>query len=92
MTNSETVLLVIADQYEAAIRQHGGKSLTRVATIVASRGSFFEPLRAGKTCTVRNLDAFHAYFADQANWPHHTIPYAAQDALAMLGCVPAKAA
>jgi hypothetical protein len=85
VNTSEAVLLRIADCYEKRVARRGGKSLTRVATIVASRGSFFAPLREGKTCTVRNLDAFCAYFSTAANWPDQVIPRAAVEELARLG-------
>ncbi len=89
VTSTEAVLLRIADCYEKRVGAHGGRSLTRVATIVASRGSFFAPLREGKTCTVRNLDAFVSYFAEPANWPSGSIPKEAAAAIAILARAPA---
>lgn len=85
MMKSEELLLCIADAYEDATRRLGGRSLTRVATIVASRGSFFDPLREGKTCTVRNLDAFKGYFSRPENWPDEQIPPLVASALTALG-------
>jgi hypothetical protein len=91
VNTSEAVLLRIADCYEECVAQHGGRSLTRVATVVASRGSFFAPLREGKTCTVRNLDAFAAYFSDAGHWPLGVIPQEAAEAIALLARTPAVA-
>jgi len=85
MVKTEDILLRIADKYEAEVAAGGGRSLTRVATLVASRGAFFVPLREGKTCTVRNLDAFRAYFSDPANWPGAIIPRPVQADLSRLG-------
>lgn len=85
MVKTEDILLRVADQYEAEVAAHGGRSLTRVATLVASRGTFFAPLREGKTCTVRNLDAFRAYFSDTENWPGEIIPRPVQIDLSLLG-------
>ena len=85
MVKTEDILLRIADQYEVEVAARGGRSLTRVATLVASRGTFFVPLREGKTCTVRNLDAFRAYFSDITNWPGESIPRTVQVDLSLLG-------
>lgn len=81
----ESILLTVADTYAAVAAANGGKSLARVATIVVNRGSFFEPLRRGQTCSVRNFEKLVAYFREPANWPGETIPAKASIALAGIG-------
>lgn len=92
MLHLEKTLLQVADLYSAAVNERGGKSLARVATIVANRGSFFDPLREGKTCTVSNFERFVLYFRDPAHWPDAVIPAEASAILAGIGQPTAQAA
>lgn len=85
METYEQALLTIARAYTAAVAEHGGKSLARVATIVANRGSFFDAIEGGATCTVRNFEMFALYFADASNWPNGCVPEVAAAALASVG-------
>lgn len=78
-------LCQVAKLYEQAVAAHGGKSLSRVATIVASSGAFFDRLQKGKTFTVANLERFLEWFRNPANWPEWTIPSDAKDALVSVG-------
>lgn len=45
------------------------RSTSRLATIVANDGKFFERLSSGGTCTVTVLEKFIAFFSDASNWP-----------------------
>lgn len=85
MDTYEQALLTIARSYSAAVAEHGGKSISRVATIVANRGSFFDAIESGATCTVRNFEMFALYFADPENWPNKVVPADAAAALASVG-------
>lgn len=80
----ETELVEIADAYarEAVGR---AKSLSRVATIVVNRGSFFTSLKRGQTCSVRNFERMLQFFEQKTNWPDHFIPSDAQQLLKSLG-------
>lgn len=89
MLNLRETLLTVADTYAAQVRTRGGRSLARVSTIVANQGSFFERLRAGKTCTLTNYEKLMMWFADAANWPGGYIPPDA--ALLVPKAVPAEA-
>jgi hypothetical protein len=82
---SERALLTLAKLYSAAVQQFGGRSLSRVATVVVNRGSFFSALERGSTCSLRNFDKMMAYLSAPANWPHGTIPNEAIAALASCG-------
>lgn len=84
----ETALRIIADAYEAEYGRWGGKSLSRVATIVASSGAFFIRLRDGKSFSVTNLEKFAAWFRQSANWPDAVIPHDAVQALVSIGRPP----
>jgi hypothetical protein len=84
----QNALAAVADAYEAAVAQHGGKSLSRVATIVVSSGAFFTRLREGKTFHVHNLEKFAAWFREPANWPNFAIPHDAAAALTSIGRPP----
>nr|GLK22135.1 hypothetical protein GCM10017606_29630 [Microbacterium terregens] len=84
----QNALGTVADTYEAAVAEHGGKSLARVATIVVSSGAFFTRLREGKTFHVHNLEKFAAWFRDPANWPNLCIPHDAAIALTSIGRPP----
>lgn len=84
----ENALRTVADAYEAEHSRWGGKSLSRVATIVASSGAFFIRLRDGKTFSVANLERFAAWFRQPANWPDCTIPQDAVSALVSIGRPP----
>jgi len=81
----ENALRIVADAYERSVGTLGGKSLSRVATIVASSGAFFNRLRAGKTFSVHNLERFASWFREPANWPAGSIPEEARNALASIG-------
>ena len=81
----EAALLQVADAYQAAVDREGGKSLARVATIVANRGSFFERMKDGGGVSARNLDKFADWFRTPSNWPGETIPQEAADALSAVG-------
>ena len=81
----ENALRTVAASYEAEHARWGGKSLSRVATIVASSGAFFNRLRDGKTFSVANLDRFNSWFRDPANWPDGVVPEDAARALASMG-------
>lgn len=78
-------LAAVADSYEESVNRLGGKSLSRVATIVASSGAFFKRVRAGRPFSVENLDRFNDWFRRPSNWPDRTIPEAAAAALASMG-------
>ena len=78
-------LATVADSYEESVNRLGGKSLSRVATIVASSGAFFKRVRAGRPFSVENLDRFNDWFRRPSNWPNCTIPEAAAAALASMG-------
>lgn len=84
MINLRETLLAIADAYEIASVNAGGRSLARIATIVVNRGAFFERLREGKTCTLPSFEAFIAWFSEPANWPAGVIPHAPAQLLAPL--------
>jgi hypothetical protein len=85
MLNFDEAIIAISRAYAAAVDQHGGRSLARVATIIVNRGSFFEALESGGTCTTRNLEKATAYFRDPTNWPNGHIPDDALRALAGIG-------
>nr|WP_314469807.1 hypothetical protein [uncultured Sphingomonas sp.] len=87
----QNALRTIADVYEAEIGSHGGKSLSRVATIVVSSGAFFNRLRGGATFSVANLDKFASWFRVPANWPGRIIPEEAAVALNSIGRPPIPA-
>jgi len=87
----ENALRTVADSYEAEVARWGGKSLSRVATIVVSSGAFFNRLRAGKTFSVTNLEKFATWFRVPANWPDQVIPQAAAVALISIGRPPLPA-
>ena len=80
----EAELIEIADAYsrEALGR---AKSLSRIATIIVNRGSFFTSLKRGQTCSVRNFERMLRFFEEKANWPEETIPSDARRLLASLG-------
>jgi hypothetical protein len=84
----ENALRTVADSYEAEVTRWGGKSLSRVATIVVSSGAFFNRLRSGGTFSVANLEKFNAWFRLPANWPDHVIPHDAAEALISMGRPP----
>ena len=87
----ENALRTIADSYDAEVVRWGGKSLSRVATIVVSSGAFFNRLRDGKTFSVGNLEKFAAWFRVPANWPDRAIPHDAVTALTSIGRPPLPA-
>lgn len=87
----ENALRTIADCYEAEVARRGGRSLSRVATIVLSSGTFFERLRHGKTFTVTSLEKMAAWLRDPANWPDAVIPADAALALTSIGRPPLTA-
>jgi hypothetical protein len=84
-------LRTVADSYDAEIARWGGKSLSRVATIVVSSGAFFNRLRDGKTFSVTNLEKFASWFRVPANWPDRSIPRDAATALTSIGRPPLPA-
>jgi len=84
----ENALRTVADSYDAEVARWGGKSLSRVATIVVSSGAFFNRLRDGKTFSVTNLQKFASWFRVPANWPDHKIPHDAATALTSIGRPP----
>ena len=92
MSTFEQSLLIVSRIYRDAVATHSGRSLARVATIVANNGSFFDRLERGATCTARNLERFAAHFGDPANWPNGIIPDAAAVALSSIGRPVRKAA
>ena len=81
----ENALRTLAASYEEQVAKRGGKSLSRVATIVVNNGAFFTRLRDGKPFLVHNLEKFAAWFRDPANWPDCVIPDTAEQALASMG-------
>lgn len=87
----ENALRTIADSYDAEVARWGGKSLSRVATIVVNSGAFFNRLREGKTFSVGNLEKFAAWFRVPANWPDRAIPQDAVAALISIGRPPLPA-
>lgn len=87
----ENALRTVADSYDAEVARWGGKSLSRVATIVVSSGAFFNRLRDGKTFSVTNLEKFASWFRVPANWPDRTIPHDAATALISIGRPPLPA-
>ena len=84
----ENALRTVAAAYDAERHEHGGKSLSRVATIVVSSGSFFERLFDGRGFSVQNLEKFAAWFRAPANWPMGEIPHEAAVALTSIGRPP----
>lgn len=84
----ENALRTVADSYEAQVAALGGRSLSRVATIVISSGAFFQRLRDGKPFLVHNLERLAGWFRDPANWPDATIPSVAAEALTSMGRPP----
>lgn len=84
----ENALRTIAASYDSEVARWGGKSLSRVATIVVSSGAFFNRLRAGKTFSVTNLEKFASWFRVPANWPDRSIPHDAVAALTSIGRPP----
>lgn len=84
----DTALLRIAEAYEEAVGAAGGRSLSTVATIVASSGGFFSRLREGKPFQVSNLEKFARWFREPVNWPNHVIPANAVVALQSIGRSP----
>jgi hypothetical protein len=78
-------LATIADAYGRRVNEQGGKSLSRVATIVASSGAFFKRLRHGRTFSVENLDRFTDWFRRPVNWPGCIVPDDAAAILAAIG-------
>jgi hypothetical protein len=84
----ENALRTVAESYEAMAASYGGRSLSRIATIVVNSGSFFDRLKAGKTFSVHNLERFAAWFRDPINWPDGFIPQDAVAALASIGRPP----
>jgi hypothetical protein len=84
----ENALRTVADAYEAEVAAHGGRSLSRVATIVVSSGTFFNRLRNGKPFLVHNLERLAAWFRQPENWPNGLIPGPASDALISIGRPP----
>ena len=87
----ENALRTVADSYDAEVVRWGGKSLSRVATIVVNSGAFFNRLREGKTFSVGNLEKFAAWFRVPANWPDRAIPQDAAAALTSIGRPPLPA-
>ena len=85
MTTFEEALIALGESYSATTTKYGGRSLARVATIIVNRGSFFDALKRGGTCTGRNIDKIAAYFGDPANWPDNIIPSEATEALKSIG-------
>lgn len=84
----ENALRTVADAYEAEVARWGGKSLSRVATIVVSSGAFFNRIRAGKTFSVSSLERFATWFRQPTNWPTGSIPANAMVALCSIGRPP----
>lgn len=84
-TSYEAALLAIAGAYEQSAERHGGKSISRIATIVLNRGSFFTSLKEGRGCSARNLDRIAGWFRIPANWPDGSIPEVAEHALVAIG-------
>ena len=70
----EHCLLELGREYETSAKRLKGRSLARVATIVANRGSFFDALESGSTCSLRNFARFVDFFQDRTNWPGEHIP------------------
>lgn len=91
MMTFEAALLQIGSIYADRVAEKGGRSLARVATIVAGTGAFFTRLERGATCTARNIEKFAAFFGEPDNWPERAIPPSAAAALASMGR-PAKLA
>lgn len=87
----QNALRTVADSYDAEVARWGGKSLSRVATIVVSSGAFFNRLRDGKTFSVTNLEKFAGWFRVPANWPDRSIPHVAAAALTSIGRPPLPA-
>lgn len=84
----QNALRTVADSYETEVTRWGGKSLSRVATIVVSSGAFFNRVRDGKTFSVATLEKFASWFRVPANWPDHAIPREAVVALTSIGRPP----
>jgi hypothetical protein len=51
-----------------------GRSLSRLATIVANDGKVLSRLEDGRTCTVAMVERFLNFFRDPASWPEGAIP------------------
>lgn len=88
----EECLLEVADAYAQQVSAKGGKSLARVASIVVNHSAFFDRLRSGQTCFVRNLQRVAAYFALPENWPDGAIPPHVSELLIRLGAVTTESA
>lgn len=88
----QNAVRTIAESYQAEVDRWGGKSLSRVATIVVNNGGFFSRLREGRPFSVTSLDKFAAWFRQPANWPDCSIPHTAATALASIGRPPLAAA
>jgi hypothetical protein len=84
----ENAMRTLADSYEEQVALLGGKSLSRVATIVVNNGAFFARLREGKPFLVHNLERFADWFRRPQNWPEGCIPHAAVEALTSMGRPP----
>ncbi|RXD02475.1 hypothetical protein EQZ23_17785 [Sphingomonas sp. UV9] len=87
----ENALRTVAEAYDVEVVRWGGKSLSRVATIVVNSGTFFSRLRDGKTFSVTNLEKFASWFRVPANWPDRAIPHDAATALTSIGRPPLPA-
>lgn len=85
MLTFDTALIEIGRCYTDAVAAKGGRSLSRVATIVANTGTFFSRLETGATCTTRSLEKFAEFFGDPANWPGNVVPDEAATALQSMG-------
>jgi hypothetical protein len=81
----EQCLLRVADRYAQQVDAQGGRSLARVASIVVNHSAFFDRLRSGQTCFVRNLQRVAEYFANLDNWPGQEIPAEVLPDLVALG-------
>lgn len=88
----EDALRTIAEAYGKAIALHGGISLSRVATLVVNRGSFFNRLSQDTSFSARNLDRLANWFRNEDHWPHFNIPADAAEALFSIGRPPLSAA
>lgn len=91
MLDYHQALLTISSAYNREGANRRGGSLARVATVVVNRGSFFDRLYAGHTCSLRNYQKLVAHFFHPANWPAGGIPQDARAALQSIGIMSGEA-
>jgi hypothetical protein len=64
-----------------------GRSLARLATLVANDGKLFDRLATGAGCTIATYERFMRFFADPANWPGDAHSPAVEQKLRAAGAI-----